>query len=316
MFVEDYLKDLRRRHYSPRAAVEYGIRCFRMSAEAAWNRPKALSGVLFAGLGHLVALFGLAVVLSLLVDRGLAMDYFILSAWWLLGGLTWITLHLAMFRRDEDLPLSGLGLPNFITIGRLLSIPAFYIFITGDYEALALAAFAAGGLSDIADGVAARRLGASTRMGRIFDPIVDVLFNTGVALGLTRAGYLPQWIFALIGIRYGLLMFGAAWIYVTRGPVAVRPTVLGKTTGVITSGLVLGVLLVGIFVTAAAREQVLELLYSALGFVLLLTIVQVIIIGVFNMRYAGHVPKAKGPLGVVVGGGTEAEPPSIEESGS
>ena len=41
-----------------------------------------------------------------------------------------------------------------------------------------------------------------------------------------------------------------------------------------------------------------------------------IIIGVFNMRYAGHVPQAKGPLGVVVGSGTEAEPPSIEESGS
>ena len=301
MFVEDYLKDLRRKRYKPRAVVEYVLKSTRMSMDAAWSRPKALTGVLIAGLGHLVVLFGLSVLLSFLVDRGLGMDYFVLSAWWLLGGLTWITLHLGMFRKDEDLPLSGLGLPNFITLGRLLSIPAFYLFITQGHDGLALAAFLLGGLSDIADGIAARRMGASTRMGRIFDPIVDVLFNTCVAIGLTKVGYLPGWILGLVIGRYALLMLGAAWIYIVKGPVAVRPTVLGKTTGVITAGLILGVVLtVNIFPERTA-EQVLELLYSTLGFVLLLTIVQVVIIGLHNIRHAGPVPEGKGPLGVVVG---------------
>lgn len=302
MFVEDYLKDLRRHHYSPRASVEYVARCFRQSVEAAWHRPKALAGVALAGMGHLVFLFGVAVLLSFLVERSLALDYFIFSGWWLLGGLTWITLHLGMFRTDDRLPFSTLGLPNFITLGRLLSIPAFYLFITRGHLALALSAFLIGGLSDIADGMAARKLGATTRMGRIFDPIVDVLFNTFVALGLTRAGYLPGWILALIILRYGLLMFGAAWIYITRGPVAVRPTALGKTTGVITSVLVFGVVLVPLFL-APESEQILELLYSVLGFVLLLTIIQVVIIGVYNMRHAGHVPEVKGALKVVLGSG-------------
>jgi phosphatidylglycerophosphate synthase len=147
-------------------------------------------------------------------------------------------------------------------------------------------------------------------MGRIFDPLVDVLFNGFVAWGLTRAGYLPGWILALVVLRYGLLMFGAAWIYVVKGPVAVRPTVLGKTTGVITTGLVLGVVLVVNFFAEETADQVLELLYSTIGFVLLLTIVQVVIIGLYNIRHAGRAPEAEGPLSVVVGSvSIEEEPP-------
>jgi cardiolipin synthase (CMP-forming) len=301
MFVEEYLKDLRKKRYSPAAIGEYVVRCFRMSIDAAWHRPKALAGVGLAGLGHLVFLFLLAVFLSFRVDRSLGLDYFIMSSWWLLGGLAWIVFHLRMFRRDEDLPLSGLGLPNFLTLGRLLSIPAFYLFITRNHPLLALIAFLIGGISDVLDGIAARRLNATSRMGRVFDPIVDVVFNLGVVVGLTHARYLPNWILALVFMRYGLLLVGAAFIYVARGPVAVRPTVLGRTTGVITTALLLSVVVVTHLLALEAREQVLELLYSALGFVLLVTIVQVVIIGIYNMRHAGDVPEAQGPLSVVLG---------------
>jgi cardiolipin synthase len=272
-----------------------------MSIDAAWHRPKALAGVGLAGLGHLVFLFLLAMFLSFRVDRSLGLDYFIMSSWWLLGGLAWIVLHLGMFRRDEDLPLSGLGLPNFLTLGRLLSIPAFYLFITRDHASLALVAFLIGGISDVLDGIAARRLNATSRMGRVFDPIVDVLFNLGVVVGLTHAGYLPNWLLALVIMRYGLLLVGAAFIYIARGPVAVRPTVLGRTTGVITTGLFLSVVIATHVLPQEAREQVQELLYSALGFVLLVTIVQVMIIGIYNMRHAGDVPEAQGALSVVLG---------------
>ena len=314
MFVESYLKDLRRKQYSLPAVAEYVARCFRMSIDAAWHRPRALAGVGLAGLGHLVFLFLLAVFLSLRVDRSLGLDYFIVSAWWLLGGLFWIVLHLGMFRTDAELPLSGLGLPNFLTLGRLLSIPAFYLFITRDHPSLALLAFLIGGLSDVADGIAARRLHAVTRMGRVFDPLVDVLFNVGVVMGLSRAGYLPGWILSLVILRYGLLILGATFIYVARGPVAVRPTALGKTTGVITMGLFLSVVLATHFLSPSTREQVVELLHSALGFVLLVTIVQVMIIGIYNMRHAGHVPDAQGALSVVVGKRQDTETGSTEKS--
>jgi hypothetical protein len=70
----------------------------------------------------------------------------------------------------------------------------------------------------------------------------------------------------------------------------------------------LGVTVTVQFLPPEARDQVLELLDSTLGFVLLITIVQVLIIGFYNMRHAGHVPEAHGALAVVVGkvSGTEA----------
>jgi len=314
MFVEEYLKDLRRAHYTPRAVGEYVLRSVRLSVESATHRPRGLAWVALAGLGHLILLFLIAVALSFLVDRALAMEFLVDTGWWLLGGLLWIAFHLRMYRHDEDLPRSGLGLPNFLTLGRLLTIPAFYLFITQHHLMLALAAFLLGGLSDVLDGIAARMLNASTRMGRIFDPLVDVLFNCGIVLGLTRAGYLPGWILALVFLRYGLLWFGAAWIYITRGPVAVRPTILGKAIGVLTTGLVLGVVLAVTLLRAADREQVLELLNAALGFALLITIVQVVVIGIFNLRHAGHVPEAHGALAVVLGKrGADESPEGTEE---
>jgi phosphatidylglycerophosphate synthase len=301
MFVEPYLQDLRAARYGPRAAARYVWRCMHLSYDAALHRPRALRSVILAGLGHLVVLFAVSVAVSFLVDRRLAVEYFIFSSWWLLGGLAWIAFHLRMFRTDEDLPFTGLGLPNFLTLGRLLAIPAFYLFIIEGHRSLALAAFLTGALSDVADGVAARRLNASTRMGRIFDPIVDVLFNVSVVVGLARAGYLSEWILTLVLIRYGLLMFGAAWIYITHGPVAIRPTVLGKSAGVITTGLVLAVVLARHLLQPQSAAQLVELLEIALGFVLLLTTVQVVIIGIYNLRHAGHVPEAHGPMAVVLG---------------
>jgi phosphatidylglycerophosphate synthase len=284
MFVEEYLRDLRRRRYSPGAFAEYAARCAIRSAEAAWGRPRVLRSVALAGLGHLVGLFAIAVAVSFLVDRRLAVDYFIVSAWWLLGGLAWITLHLGMFREDRELFVTGLGLPNFLTLGRLLAIPAFYIFLTGGHEILALV----------------------------------------VVLALSRAGYFPVWILVLVLLRYGLLMFGAAYIYVTRGPVAIRPTVLGKTTGVITTALVAAVVIVYRFFPSQAADQVLDLLYAVIGFVLLLTTVQVVIIGFYNMRHAGHVPEAHGAMAVILGKRATGEefppgeepPPSGREGGA
>lgn len=314
MFVESYLKDLRRRNYSPRAVADYVARCTRLSLEAAWERPRAMAWVAMAGLGHLVFLFLLSLLLSFLVDRALAVDYFVASSWWLFGGLVWITLHLRMYRKDSELPFSGLGLPNFITLGRLLSVPAFYLFATRGHSLLALIAFLLGGLSDVADGIAARKLNATTRMGRILDPLVDVLFNTGIAMGLYGAGKIPGWILLLVLVRYGILLLGAAWIYVVKGPVAIRPTPLGKTTGVVTTSLVLGLLVIDFFPPLAA-ERILELLTITLGFVLLVTITQVLIIGIYNMRHAGREEDAEGPLGVVVGHLPTGERQSLPREG-
>ena len=305
MFVESYLKQLRKHRFAPHAAALYVWKCVRLSIDEARARPAIMGGVLLAGILHLLVLFGLAALLSFNVSSELGPKYFVVSAWWLLGGLAWISLHLGMFRHDREIPHSGLGLPNFLTLGRLLCIPAFTVLILAGETGLAIAAFLMGGLTDVADGFAARKLNVTTRLGKVFDPIVDVIFNAAVSIGLYQAGYLPGWLLALIISRYSLLMVGAAGIYVFKGPVAVRPTVLGKTTGVVTAGLILALMIVITWPPARTTTSLVELLHAALGFIFGLSIIQVMIMGWYNIRHSGEQASPEGSLSVVVGRGEE-----------
>ena len=301
MFVEKYLKDLRESRFAPHAWGVYVWRCFRRSVDEARSRPVLMAHVGLAGLLHLVVLFLIAAGLAFKVHAELAQEFFTASAWWLLGGLAWISLHLGMFRRDDNRPHSGLGLPNFLTLGRVLCIPAFLVFITRGHVWLALAAFALGGLTDVADGVAARRLNITTKMGKVFDPLVDILFNFFVAYGLTRAGYIPDWLMIMIAVRYGLLLVGGAGIYFVRGPVRIRPTILGKTTGVVTTALLLAVVLCRELLSPEAADSVVPLLHSTLGFVLALTLIQVLVLGWTNIKELKGEHPGDGKLAVLTG---------------
>ena len=75
-------------------------------------------------------------------------------------------------------------LPNMITIFRILLVPVFAIAfaLPGDAARLiAVAVFCVAGISDALDGLAARKLNASSSFGRMLDPIADKIL-VGVTL--------------------------------------------------------------------------------------------------------------------------------------
>ncbi|HEV2562602.1 MAG TPA: CDP-diacylglycerol--glycerol-3-phosphate 3-phosphatidyltransferase [Rhizomicrobium sp.] len=86
-------------------------------------------------------------------------------------------------------------LPNMITIFRILLVPVFAIAfaLPGDAARLiAFAVFCVAGISDALDGLAARKLNASSSFGRMLDPIADKIL-VGVALMMLVAeGSVPQ----------------------------------------------------------------------------------------------------------------------------
>lgn len=306
MFVEEYLKDLRRAGFTPRAVAAYAARCASRSRAASARRPRAVRGILVGAGANLL----IAAAVSLLVGRYLdpmtGVIAFSGAATWLAAGSLWMGLHLDMLEPEESLPPTGIGLPNMLTLGRLVAIPVFNALVVGGFLVPALVALLIGGLTDVVDGMVARATGATTRLGRVFDPIVDVLFNIGIAVGLTRAGLLPAWLLAIILLRYGLLLFGAAYIYVFRGPVRVRPTPLGKATGVLNTMVLFAVGAVVYFAAPATADSVLRILYTVLAIVFSLTIVQVVVIGLYNIRHLGG-RGPSGPLSLLVG--RDREPP-------
>ena len=68
------------------------------------------------------------------------------------------------------------SLPNLLTMSRIFLVPVFVLafsFHTETGRLIAFAVFCLAGLSDALDGLAARKLKASSAFGRMLDPIAD-----------------------------------------------------------------------------------------------------------------------------------------------
>lgn len=99
-------------------------------------------------------------------------------------------------------------LPNILTVFRLLTAPVIGLLLvltaTGMIEGktgvpVVLALFAMACLSDVFDGVLARRMGQETVLGAVLDPVADKLLMLFAGLGL--AVLVPDlWIIIPIGL--------------------------------------------------------------------------------------------------------------------
>lgn len=165
------------------------------------------------------------------------------AIWYVLLSLV-VFFQLGLFRDESGRQLRGLGIPNGLTIARILSIPhLFYLIVFHDeYPGLALTlllVYSFIAMSDVLDGILARLLKQSSVFGRVFDPICDMLFNTMMALALTLARTLPWWFALLVALRYFLPLVGGYFLFLYRQPFEITPTIIGKANAM-TLGFCLG----------------------------------------------------------------------------
>ncbi len=89
-----------------------------------------------------------------------------------------------------------MNIPNALTAARIAATPAIALLAADGGAAGSMAAaalFAAAAVTDWLDGFLARRLGQTSRLGAMFDPIADKL-QVGVTLGVVLwLGALPGW---------------------------------------------------------------------------------------------------------------------------
>jgi cardiolipin synthase len=119
-------------------------------------------------------------------------------------------------------------LPNAITVLRAALVPLLaWLLLERDYGK-ALTLFVALGLSDLADGVIARRFDLRTRFGAIADPLADKLAMLTAVLLLAQQGWLPWWFALLVIGRDVLIVSGALAYHFLVGHVDMAPTWLSK----------------------------------------------------------------------------------------
>jgi cardiolipin synthase len=136
---------------------------------------------------------------------------------------------------------------NQLTILRIVFIPVFIIFLTYGWNGLALAIFVAAGLTDVLDGIIARRFGQKTSVGTVLDPLADKLLmvTSIVILSLPQMGFpniLPRWLTILLISRDALMMLVALIIVLMVGWRFFKPSVYGKASTALQVITVLAVL--------------------------------------------------------------------------
>ncbi len=146
-------------------------------------------------------------------------------------------------------------LPNYISILRIFLVPVFVgaiIYHVGEgdeaYRWAAVSIFAIASVSDMVDGLLARRLGMASRLGAVLDPLADkLLLVSGVVMLSLETGSslatIPVWLTVLIISRDAFLGMGAMLIVYLGKPPQVRPRILGKAAAVSQMALILWILL-------------------------------------------------------------------------
>ena len=97
--------------------------------------------------------------------------------------------------------------PNALSVLRLLGVPVFLWLLLGPHADLAaLLVLAVAGFTDWLDGVLARALNQTSRLGALLDPAADRLYILTTLIGLVLRDIIPWWLAAILVGRDLLLL--------------------------------------------------------------------------------------------------------------
>ncbi|MFZ0429607.1 MAG: CDP-alcohol phosphatidyltransferase family protein [Acidobacteriota bacterium] len=127
--------------------------------------------------------------------------------------------------------------PNQLTVLRMAVVPVLILLIVYGYTGWALVTFVLAGLTDMLDGLIARRWSRRTHLGTFLDPIADKLLLVSSFTILTFGSLeltvrIPLWLTITVISRDLLLVLSVLIFNLTIGRRAFPPSILGKCTTV------------------------------------------------------------------------------------
>ena len=97
-----------------------------------------------------------------------------------------------------------LNLPNILTILRILLVPVLVVVLLTKFhgkEVVGLAVFLFAALTDLLDGIIARRFKLVTRLGKLLDPAADKILTSAAFISLVQMDRAAAWIVVVIVSR-------------------------------------------------------------------------------------------------------------------
>jgi cardiolipin synthase len=122
----------------------------------------------------------------------------------------------------------NINIPNFITLGRVISVPViFWLLVSGKAKA-AFFVFVLAGISDAVDGYLAKRFNWRTELGAFLDPLADKLLIVSIYIALGVRDELPSWLVIAVVSRDILILMAVLLSWLMGHPVRIRPLTISK----------------------------------------------------------------------------------------
>ena len=125
-----------------------------------------------------------------------------------------------------------MSIPNLITLGRIILVPAVIWAIISGEMLLAFALFLAAGISDAVDGFLAKRFHMASELGAYLDPLADKALIVSIYVALGIAGALPISLVILVVSRDVMIISGFMLSWLIGKPMQVRPLTISKANTV------------------------------------------------------------------------------------
>jgi cardiolipin synthase len=125
-------------------------------------------------------------------------------------------------------PASSINIPNFITLGRIMSAPVIFWLLLSGESRIAFFVFVCAGISDAVDGYLAKRFDWRTELGAYLDPLADKLLIVSIFIALGSRCELPLWLVIAVVSRDILIIVAVLLAWLMDHPVRVKPLLVSK----------------------------------------------------------------------------------------
>ena len=103
--------------------------------------------------------------------------------------------------------------PNILTLIRFLLIPIIITLLSQGKYIDAIIVFSISGITDILDGVIARKFNFISDFGKLMDPLADKFTQLSMLVMLTVKKIIPLWIVIVVFIKEFCMICGASFLY-------------------------------------------------------------------------------------------------------
>jgi cardiolipin synthase (CMP-forming) len=120
------------------------------------------------------------------------------------------------------------SLPNLITLGRLVLVPAVVAMIATRAWTGAFACFVVAGVSDAIDGWLAKRFDLRSELGAYLDPLADKALLASIYVSLAAVGILPVSLAFLVVFRDVMIIGAVVVSWLLDRPMQIQPLFVSK----------------------------------------------------------------------------------------